>query len=176
VFGASQAGDPNLSVQGGQPDFTKVTLYAARLQSIAPKWTILGAVNAQYSAQTLLSPERFAFGGEQFGRAYDAAELTGDSGGGFKLELRFTEATSTMVRDYTIYGFYEIGQVYRRDTAVNTTGQKQLESAADAGIGVRVSLRRYASGYVEIAKPLTKQVAQEGNKDPRIFVGIQAVY
>jgi hemolysin activation/secretion protein len=176
VLSSSEDGDPILSVQGGHPDFTKVTLYAARLQSIAPKWSILGAINAQYGATTLLSPERFAFGGEQFGRAYDIAELTGDSGAALKTELRFTDSTRTIVRNYTWYGFFEIGEVYRRGTSIATTGQKQRESASDFGLGLRFSLRRYVTGYIEVAKPLTKEVAQEGNKDPRVFVGVQATY
>ena len=111
VMGASKPGDPGLS---GQPDFTKATLYAARLQSIAPKWSILGAVNAQYGANTQPLSERFAFGGEQFGRAYDAAEITGDSGVATKIELRFTDTTATILRDYTLFAFYEFGWTYFR--------------------------------------------------------------
>ena len=79
-LGASPFGDPLASRAGGRPDFTKVTLYAARLQSLAPRWSVLAAVNTQYAFNELLSPEEFAYGGEQFGRAYDAAELLGDSG------------------------------------------------------------------------------------------------
>jgi hypothetical protein len=32
------------------------------------------------------------------------------------------------------------------------------------------------TGYADVAKPLTLQVAQEGNKDARFFVGIQVAY
>jgi hemolysin activation/secretion protein len=175
VMGASQPGDPNLSVPNGKPDFTKATLYAARLQSIAPKWSVLGAVNAQYGANTLLLPERFAFGGEQFGRAYDAAEFTGDSGVATKIELRFTDTTATILRDYTLFAFYEFGWVYLRKSTTGT-GQSESTSAADAGFGARVSLERYVTAYAYVGKPLTQEVAQEGNKDPRFFVGIQVAY
>jgi len=176
AFGASRAGDPDLSVAGGRPDFTKITLYAARLQSIVPKWSLLAAINAQYGAHTLLAPERFAFGGEQFGRAYDSAELTGDSGAAFKGELRFSNSTAGALRDYTVYAFYEIGQVHRRGTSVALSGQKSRESAADAGLGLRWSARRVLTGYVEFAKALTRVVAQEGDKDLRVFAGVQAQF
>jgi hemolysin activation/secretion protein len=176
ALGASRAGDPELSVTGGRPQFTKLTLYAARLQSIAPKWALLAALHAQHSANTLLSPERFAFGGEQFGRAYDSAELTGDSGAAFKGELRFSDSTTGWLRDYTVYGFYEIGTVHRRGTSIALTGQKARESAADAGLGVRFTARRVLTGYVELAQPLTRRVAQEGDKDTRLFVGVQATF
>ena len=178
AFGASQRDDPNLSVAGGRPDFTKLTLYAARLQSLAPRWSLLAAVNAQHSAHTLLSPERFAFGGEQFGRAYDTAELTGDSGAALKAELRYASEpkADALLREYTLYGFYEIGQVHRRGTSLATSGQKARESAANAGLGVRFSLRRVVTGYVELAQPLTREVAQEGNDDARLFVGLQVTY
>lgn len=176
VMGSSRESDPDLSVVGGQPDFTKITLYAARLQSILPKWTVLAAINAQYGANILLSPERYAFGGEQFGRAYDAAELTGDSGAALKGELRYTGTTDTWLRDYTIYAFYEIGQVYRRGVSRSTTGQDSRESAADAGFGVRFSMRKYVTGYLELAQPLTKKVTQEDDKNPRVFVGLQVSF
>jgi hemolysin activation/secretion protein len=172
VMGASEPGDPGLS---GKPDFTKATLYAARLQSIAPRWSILGAVNAQYGANTQPLSERFAFGGEQFGRAYDAAEITGDSGVATKIELRFTDATTTILRNYTLFAFYELGWIYFR-AGSNESGQSSSTSAADVGLGALVSLERYVTGYAYVAKPLTLEVAQEGNKDARFFVGIQVAY
>ena len=177
AFGASREGDADLSVVGGRPDFAKLTLYAARLQSIAPRWSLLAAVNAQYGAHTLLAPERFAFGGEHFGRAYDSAELTGDSGVALKGELRFSDtAAAGWWQEYTLYGFYEIGAVHRRGTSLGTTGQKERESAANAGIGLRFSLRRALTGYVEVAQPLTRDVTQEGNDDARVFAGVQAAF
>ena len=177
AFGASRAGDANLSVADGRPDFTKLTVYAARLQSLAPKWSLLGAINAQYSQDVLLSPERFAFGGEQFGRAYDTAELTGDSGAAFKAELRYADSgTSLALRDYTLYGYYEIGTVRRRGDSVAAGGVKARESAANVGLGARVSVNNVWSGYAEVAQPLTHDVAQEGNRGARAFVGLQAAF
>lgn len=175
AFDASSAGDPALSIAGGRPDFTKLTLYAARLQSLAPRWSLLAALNVQAAPHVLLSPERFAFGGEQFGRAYDSAELTGDAGAALKLELRYTDSVpaSSWWRDVTLYGFYEAGRVHRRAAGA---GSSRHESASNAGLGLRFSLQRVLTGYAEVAQPLTREVSQEGNDDARVFVGVQGTF
>jgi hemolysin activation/secretion protein len=173
-LGASPYGSPLASRPGGRPDFTKVTLYAARLQSLGPRWSVLAAVNAQYAFNELLSPEEFAYGGEQFGRAYDAAELLGDSGFGFKIDLRYTERTPwPLAREVMPYAFYGIGVVWQRNPQ---PGDSARSSAANAGFGVRVTGERGFSGYLEVAKPLTKIVTEEGNKDARVFVAVQLAF
>jgi hemolysin activation/secretion protein len=173
-LGASPYGSPLASRAGGHPDFTKVTLYAARLQSLAPRWSVLAAVNAQYAFNKLLSPEEFAYGGEQFGRAYDFAELLGDSGFGFKIDLRYTDRTDlALAREVMPYAFYGIGVVWQRGTP---PGQDARSSAANVGAGVRVTGERGFSGYLEVAKPLTKIVTEEGNKNARVFVAVQIAF
>ena len=175
VMGASQSGDPNLSVLNGKHRFHQGDPVCGA--AAIDRAQVVGARRRQrqYGANTLLLPERFAFGGEQFGRAYDAAEFTGDSGVATKIELRFTDTTATILRNYTLFAFYEFGWVYLRKSTTGT-GQSESTSAADAGFGARVSLARYVTASAYVATPLTKEVAQEGNKDPRFFVGIQVAY
>jgi hemolysin activation/secretion protein len=173
-LGASPFGDPLASRAGGRPDFTKVALYAARLQSLAPRWSVLAAVNAQYAFNELLAPEEFAYGGEQFGRAYDAAELLGDSGVAFKIDLRYSARTEwALAREVMPYAFYGIGAVWQRSPP---PGQGARSSAANVGAGVRVTGERGVSGYLEVAKPLTKIVTEEGNKNARVFVAVQLAF
>jgi hemolysin activation/secretion protein len=173
-LGASASDNPLASRPGGRPDFTKVTLYAARLQSLAPRWSVLAAVNAQYAFNELLAPEEFAYGGEQFGRAYNYAELVGDSGVAFKIDLRYTDRTSwAIAREVMPYAFYGIGAVYQRNPP---PGQPTRSSAANVGAGVRVTGDRGFSGYLEVAKPLTRIVAEEGSKDARVFVAVQLAF
>jgi hemolysin activation/secretion protein len=173
-LGASPYGDPLASRAGGRPDFTKATLYAARLQSLAARWSVLAAVNAQYAFNELLSPEEFAYGGEQFGRAYDAAELLGDSGIAFKIDLRYTDRTTwPMAREIMPYAFYGIGVVWQRNPQ---PGEDARSSAANVGAGVRVAGERGFSGYLEVAKPLTRVVTEEGNKNARVFVAVQLAF
>ena len=174
IFGASGYNSPLGSRQGANPNFNKITAYVARLQEIAPKWSALFAVNAQYAFSKLLTPEAYTFGGEFFGQAYDAAELVGDSGAALKVELRYTDRGFGVLRNYTLYGLYEIGQVFNRRPI--DPGQEQWQSAADTGFGARFTFSRYASGYLELTIPLTKIVNAYGDHQVRVFGALQLSY
>lgn len=171
VLGATRSGSEGLSRPTGKSDFTKITLYGARLQSITDKWSLLAAVNAQYAFSDLLSPELFGVGGEQFGRGYDPSELVGDSGAALKLELRYAGTLpDSLLTGYTVYGFYDIGKVHQRTTISDTSEG----SAASAGFGLRYNLGRYVSGFLELAKPLTRIVLVEGDRALRVYFGLGA--
>ena len=149
--------------------FRKLAFYAARLQALAPRWSVLGAVNAQYAFTNLLAPEQFAYGGEQFGRAYDAAELLGEHGLAGKLELRFNDRGGWLLRDYMLYAFYDLGQIWRRTPQ---PGENREQAAEAAGLGWRFNLQGGARGFVEGAVP-NRTVAAEGNRHARLFAGVQ---
>ncbi len=174
ILNPRESGSPNLSRAGGRSDFTKFTFYTARLQALAPKWSIYGAFSGQYALDALLAPEQFAFGGPQFGRAYDAAEIVGDSGVALNIELRFTDTVpESWLKNYEFYGFYDVGKGWSRKTAAIKAHD---ESAMSAGLGVRLNFNRWFSGYVEVDKPLTRNVAAKNNDDPRVFGGIFITY
>jgi hemolysin activation/secretion protein len=174
--GASKAGDADLSRAQGKPAFTKVSLYAARLQSfesLGGRWSLLAALSAQYAFDDLLAPELFSFGGEQFGRGYDPSELVGDQGAALKLELRYTlRAESGLALGATVYGFFDAGLVRQRSPAGSSAGQ----SATAAGLGMRFDVGRPLTGYIELAKPLTRDVAAVGNRDWRAYAGLSLRY
>ncbi len=168
-LGSSENDDLRLSRSNGRVDFTKAALYAARLQSLTTRWSFLLAVNAQYACNDLLSSELYSFGGEQFGRGYDPSELVGDHGVSGKLELRFTDMLPLgFTSSYTLYGFYDVGVVYQRET----DAFERSESAASAGLGLRLSLGPYVSCFAELAKPLTRDVAAEEDRDARGYGGL----
>lgn len=172
-YGASSQDDPNRSRANGRAEFTKGTLYAARLQSVARRWSLLLAGSAQYAGSSLLAPELFAVGGEQFGRGYDASELMGDHGAAMKLELRYTDASETdRVPTYTLYSFYDVGVVRRRAPL----GEPAQSSLASAGFGLRLAFDRGVSGFIEIAQPLTRQVTSRGNREARPYAGVAAKF
>ena len=166
-------GATDRSATGSRADvpaaFRKLAFYAARLQALAPRWSVLGAVNAQYAFTNLLAPEQFAYGGEQFGRAYDAAELLGDHGLAGKLELRFNDRGGWLLRDYMLYAFYDLGQIWRRTPQ---PGEDREQAAEAAGLGWRFNLQGGVRGFVEGAVP-NRTVAAEGNRHARLFAGVQ---
>jgi hemolysin activation/secretion protein len=166
-LGASAKNDPLLSRAGGRVDFRKLSWYAGRLQSLTENWSLLAALSGQHAFTSLLAPELYSFGGTQFGRGYDPSELVGDHGNAFKLELRrknlipgTTSATS--------YAFYNQGSVRQW----NSAGLASRQTAASAGLGLKATLDRQISGFLELAKPLTRIVAAEGNRDLRIYAGL----
>jgi hemolysin activation/secretion protein len=168
-LGSSDNGDMRLSRPDGRVDFTKAALYAARLQSLTERFSLLAAVNAQYAWCDLLSSELYSFGGEQFGRGYDPSELVGDHGIAGKLELRFTDTLPFGVAySYMLYGFYDVGVVYQR----SPEGFEHSESAASAGVGLRLNLGPDISCFGEFAKPLTRNVSAEGDRDARAYGGV----
>jgi hemolysin activation/secretion protein len=175
ALGARAEGTPAspLSRAGGRADFTKATLYVARLQSLGAawggNWSALVAVSAQHAFDTLLASELFAFGGENFGRGYDPSEIAGDSGEAAKFELRYAGAAPELgVPGYTMYGFYDAGHVRRREPL----GESARERASAAGVGLRMTGKRW-QGLIEYALPLDHDIAAEGNRDARFYFGVQ---
>ena len=83
--------------------------------------------------------------------------------------MRYTvTAPSFFDSSYTGYAFYDVGIVYQRTPG----GLADSDSAASAGLGVRMSLGRNVSCYAELAKPLTRDVSAEGNRDMRGYAGV----
>lgn len=167
MLGASRNGAADLSRAGGRVDFTRINLYAARLQSLAGRWSVLAAVSLQHAVTDLLSSELFAYGGDPFGRAYDAARLVGDSGTAARLELRYTRPREAAL-GYTAYAFYDWGQVRRR----HPVAEPAVEAAASAGLGLRLEAQGGLSGFAEVAWPLSRGVAPGNERSARGHFGL----
>jgi len=175
IMNASEEGT-NRSNTIGDSDFTKINFDASRLQNLFGQFSLLAAVSSQYSFDPLLVAEQFSLGGADFGRAYDPAELLGDSGIIGKLELRFDDVVGGQIlQDYQLYTYYDLGEVRLRDVA---PGVNQKFSLSSAGLGARANFTDNFSGNIELSFPLTKQVVAErtDGDDPRIFVGFLAQF
>ena len=160
VMGASN--QENVSRPDAIPKFTKYNLNLSRLQGLSSKFSVLLAGQGQYTDDSLYAAEQFGFGGANFGRGYDPSEITGDRGVAGKLELRYD------IGQNQLYTFYDIGEVWN----LNDSTQPAKQSAASTGIGVRLHFANWATGNLEVDKPLTKKLAAEDNREPRIYFGI----
>ena len=169
VFNATIS-DTGVSRAGGRGDFTKLTLDASRLQSLGSGFSVYGAVRAQIASDVLLASEEFAVGGARFGRAYDSSEITGDGGIAGSLEARYAADVSAIdqLDSFQLYAFYDIGMAEKRGS--------DSESAASAGGGIRFGVFDTLSGSLEVAQPLTRDVAAEGNRDTRFFFSLAATF
>lgn len=172
IFSASERGEAGLSRELGDPEYTKLHFYAARLQSIAPRWSTLFSLNGQFSNDNLLSSEQFGIGGKNFGAAFDSSEIIGDSGLAGRIELRYSRSFSQkLVKNIVAYAFIDGGEIKRNAASA---GQEEKESLSSFGVGVRYRLGRYLSGYLEYALPNNRDVASEGDDDGRFFFSLKS--
>ena len=166
-FDATESGSPNLSRSQGKSNFTKLAGNVMRIQDLAPTWNLLGAASWQYSFDKLLASEEFGVGGSQYGRGYDSSEITGDHGIAFKGELQkaFRPGWS-FLSDFQLYSFVDYGSVWNK---VQTSTGAKRQDLSSMGLGMRFNITDTISGYLEINKPISDNVAALGNKDPRLF-------
>jgi hemolysin activation/secretion protein len=171
-MGSSRNGDPMLSRAQGRVDYSKLSLYLARVQSISQRLSVLAALNAQHAFTDVLSSELFAVGGEQFGRGYDPSELTGDHGLAGKIEVRYgVHQPLAGIQNLIFYGFRDVGEVRQKTPAAGAAAKESLSSN---GFGMRLHVSRSFSGFLEWAKPVDRDVASEGDRKPRAFAGVSA--
>jgi hemolysin activation/secretion protein len=173
ILGASDEGAADLSRADGQSVFTKLSGTVIRLQKITDRIALQLGVAGQWSADPLLSYEEFSLGGEQFGRAYDYGEVTGDDGVAGSGELRYGDSTRwPWLSEYQVYGFYDIGAVWNETPGGGTT----RDSLASAGAGLRLFLTSRLRASFEAAKPLTRMVQTTDDEDWRFFFSAGVTY
>lgn len=154
--------------------FTKINLDVSRTQALPNNFSLLTSASGQYSLNPLLASEQFSVGGSSFGSAYDPAAVSGDHGIAGRIELRYSAAANLPILDfYQLYGNYDIGRVWVRKGAAGANDKQSLASVA---AGIRTVFSEHISGDFQMAKPLTKPVANQGNheKAPRFFLNLTA--
>jgi hemolysin activation/secretion protein len=175
LLDSSHADDQFLSRAGAVPDFTKLALNASRLQSLNNYLSIQAATASQWSARPLYSAEQFGYGGQAFGRAYDASQILGDKGIEGSLELRYDALNTGDAIKLIPYGFYDIGAVW--DNGANAAPR---QSGASAGAGLRLTTRYAISGNIGVAFPLTREITTPiygGNtNNPRILAQLGGTF
>lgn len=165
IFGATETGDPDISPADGVSDFTLLRGFGNLYHPFNRNLGLLLATTGQYSFDTLMTDEECRLGGEQFGRGYDPSEIAGEHCFGFSAEMQYNGGLPIKLDPrYQPYGFYDFGVVWNEGVSLDSH-----TSIASAGIGVRTKVGKNWSFDFEIAKPLTKEVATEGNTDPRFF-------
>lgn len=168
IFGASNGDSQYLSRPDGRSDFTKLNLQLARVQLLPGDFSIALSAAAQWTSQSLLASEQIGLGGLDFGRAYDTSEVSGDKGVDGLVELRYSPAIATdWIRGTQFFAYYDLGKVWNNDDEIPDT-----QSLASAGAGVRVRLPQNFSASVEVAQPLTHDIASEEGRPTRVFFSL----
>lgn len=170
IFNATETGAANLTRARGESDFTKISGSAFRLQPIRPRWTFLTEAAWQYSFSHLLASQEFIVGGPRFGRAYDSSEISGAQGFAGKIELQYAHPIGwKFFKTFQYYAFADYGSIWNKGALA---GQDVRETLTSAGFGLRYNLSRQISGYLEAAKPMSRRVDAENNKNLRFFFSI----
>ncbi len=173
IFGASRRGAAQLSRFDGRSDFAKFTAEVSRDQSLIYDFALAVSVRGQKSTVPLLSSEEFGVGGIRYGRAYDSSEITGEDGAAGSVELRYDmQLDKPYLQALQVYGFYDIGAVWN----IVPGGSSVRASLASVGGGIRLTVTPSLFATVEVAQPLTRVVANEGDDDPRAFFSLAAQF
>jgi hemolysin activation/secretion protein len=171
VLGATVRSDAAKSRATASGQTTRANFELGVIQKLSGNFYVQLSGAAQYSDDSLLAAEEFGVGGEQFGRAYDPSEITGDSGAAGRIEF-FYEARPSF-GSLQPYAYYEAGQVSQNNTL---PGEAVTSSIESVGAGLRLGLAAGISGSVEYAKPISRPVASRGDKDGRLFFSVSAAF
>lgn len=170
IFGASPnriAGhpNPNLSRLGALTDFTKISGYSRLSVPLVASFTVVLAVQGQYSFAPLITGEQIAFGGNQIGRGYDPGAITGDHGLGGSLELHYDfRFPTSVVRTLEPYIFTDGAKTWFIQRGPAKSASLIDQTIASAGGGVRVSLPYNLSAAVEGARTFNPVLGSDGGK------------
>ena len=155
---------------GARPWFRKVRASANASYALSDDWLLSGSVEGQYSPDSLYASEEVAFGGARFGRGFDTSEITGDSGYGTSVQLQYRLDTN-LLDGWTLRPYTFIDQSSVFNTSVDKQGNDRLVST---GLGLSVSNQTWLAVGVEVDKPLNRDIASRGNRDPRLYVSFEA--
>lgn len=143
IFGAR--GTPGLT----DTSFTKLTGRVGYDRMLGKR--IIGRLRAagQYSKDRLSGNERLAVGGQEFGRAFDTAVVSGDRGVAGSLELAWRPGLAKALKDSEVYGFIDGAKV----RVLGRGGFAATDySLASAGGGLRLVYNPHASIALEGAR------------------------
>lgn len=170
AFGASQNGDPALTRPDARPQFTKVRLDASAQHKFSDRWEIALMAAGQLADGALVAAEEFGGGGARFGRAYDYSEIVGDDGIAGSAELRWNWRNAFDALTYVqLYAYADAARIWNIGA---DPIQQDDASLSSAGGGLRVTPIPGVLATLEIAKPWSRDVAAEGDRDPRVFVSL----
>lgn len=171
AFGASRESDPGKSRVDGDGSFVALAGDISRKQPLGRGFDLVVSAGAQIASRQLLSSEECGYGGAKFGRGFDNYAISGDSCVFGVAELRYGFSPSTKLK-LQPYIFYDAGSSWERGGLL--PGELRQKTGQSIGGGLRIGLSPHVSGLFEVAKPLTRDIASEGDDDARVFFSVTA--
>ncbi len=172
-FGATKDNDAFKSRPNGSAEFTTASAELVHNHPLTQSLMATVSVSAQAASRPLLASEECGYGGEVYGRGFDSYEISGENCLNGSAELSYLLPIARRNLSATPYVFYDAGLVRQKGSL--SPGEKRQESGTSIGAGMRFQLAGHVSGSVEVAQPLTRDVALEGNRNARVFFSISLV-
>ena len=176
MWGATPDSSIEKSRPNGRAHFSKVMLSLSRLQAINYRWSMLFSLDGQFSFQSLLSPEQISIGGGFYGQAYDPSEVSADTGGKGRAELRFDFLHTPAIHQNQLFIAYDYGSVIYHN---RLDFEAPRQTVSSYGGGWRMNLFGNFAVALEAAKPVARKVdaLRLSHNNPhrwRYFFNIQA--
>ena len=159
----------------GCPNYNKLSLRLTRDQHLPWGFTARAKAAGQYSFERLPGSEQFAFGGLDFGQAFQAVTLTGDRAAAAAIELahnlpafantRFNSGTEA-------FAFLDWGEVWN----IHTPYFANTNRGSSAGFGLRTKLLGKVTVQAEATRVLVRPIAVASNAGWTGFVGLTGTF
>lgn len=170
LAGTTRTGSILASRFDGDARFVAGTYQLDWTVPLGKPFSLVAASAGQLANRPLLAAAEIGLGGPAFGRGYDYAERTGDTGVMGSLELRADTGRipGSVVDRGQLYGFVDGG------TVGNLRGGTGGGTLASSGVGIRVGTGRF-DWMAEAAWPLTDARFDTGDRRPRLSVRVSRV-
>lgn len=155
-------------------DFTKLQGEARLVYQPMDHVTLIWRATAQYATASLFASEQISFGGLQYGRGFNSAEIAGDSGLGFSFQpeytLPFDLGGDGWGKNWSVtpYLFADYAKAYNRPG--NGLPDGELVSA---GGGLRLGVSSLMTLTLEADKPLNRAPLYQKTSAARVYVGFE---
>lgn len=171
VLGATNAANPVKSRTGADGEFTRGNIEATHEQPLTDRFSVMLGFAGQTSfGDPLLASEQFSLGADNFDRAFDPSEVTGDSALAGRIEPRFDLIDRlSLLSNLQLYGFYEGGAIWQARAVAGSPASQTLSSA---GAGLRFLAGDHVNADLEWAKPLDRNVLGSANQNSRFFFSV----
>jgi hemolysin activation/secretion protein len=155
-------------------DFTKLQGEARLVYQPLEHVSLIWRATAQYASASLFASEQISFGGLQYGRGFNSAEISGDSGLGFSFQPEYTIpfdlSTDGLAKGWSVtpYLFTDYAKAYNRPG--NGLPDGELVSA---GAGFRLGVSSLMTLTLEADKPLNRTPLYQKTSAARFYVGFE---
>ena len=174
-FGLDGLGARVLSPELSDVGFSKYTAKLSANIALPRNLVLRLDSTGQYTADRLPGSEQLALGGEEFGRAYEAAIVAGDQGvaGSAELAWKLARVAPAPLVGSEVYAFADGGEIRR---LARPAQPQDLQQLASVGGGARLALTGRAVVQLEAARGLLDTIASEDHESWRAVFSVRSSF